>query len=211
MEVVNQYLKKYDIENEKWEEHPVNQIFFELQPNVSLMHSAVVRQLANARIGTASTLTRSEVRGGGRKPWRQKGTGRARAGSIRSPLWRGGGIIFGPKPRDYSINMPKKMRKLALQGAVAARIDESLIITGLDKISPQTSAFTKFLENINVKSGKVLLIVHSDYPNIHLAAGNLRYVRVINALNVGVYDLLKADHLLYTEKALLIIEGRAGV
>ena len=211
MATEKQYFKKYDIENEKWDEHPVNSLFSDNEPSMSLMHSSVVRQLANARVGTASTLTRAEVRGGGKKPWRQKGTGRARAGSTRSPLWRGGGIAFGPKPRDYDIKMPKKMRKLALQGAVSTKVSESVIISGLNKLEPKTAAFIKFLESINIKEGKILLIVDTDYPNIYLATGNLRYVRVINASNVGVYDLLKADYILYTEQSLPIIEGRATV
>ena len=209
---MTEQLKTYDIQNEKWEEAPVNSVF-EQEPSEAILHSSVIRQLANARIGTASTLTRSEVSGGGRKPWRQKGTGRARAGSIRSPLWRGGGIAFGPKPRSYKTDMPQKMRQIALRSAVTSTLEGSIMIKGLDKFSNKTKDFVKLLETMNLIRGKVLLVTdqETDYSNIYLATGNLHYVKIISASNIGAYDLLKADHVIYTDKSLPLIERRAVV
>ena len=122
---------------------------FAIEPNVGVLHSALIRQLANARRGSANTKTRSEVRGGGRKPWRQKGTGRARAGSIRSPLWAGGGVTFGPKPRDYSIAMPKKQRVLALKSALAAQSENIVVVQDFDKFTEaKTKQFAQVLKEI---------------------------------------------------------------
>jgi large subunit ribosomal protein L4 len=141
-------------------EMELNEQIFGIEPNVHVMHSAVVAQLANARVGTHSTLGRSEVRGGGRKPWRQKGTGRARAGTIRSPLWRGGGIVFGPKPRDYSKKLPKKVKRLALCSALSSKVNENNLIV-VDRISfekPNTKEMVKLLETLNVNKNALLAL-----------------------------------------------------
>src|SRR6185437_11483253 len=164
---------------------------FGIEPNIHVMHSALHRQLVNARRGTASTKTRSEVRGGGRKPWRQKGTGRARAGSIRSPLWNGGGVIFGPKPRDYAQSMPKKARQLALRSALAARRDQFVVVQNFDALfqnapksgddsakieQPKTKDFVAVLKQLGLNDKKVLVILDCGVPGskqIERAARNI--------------------------------------
>jgi large subunit ribosomal protein L4 len=170
-----------------------------------IVHRALVRQLANARQGTVSTKTRSEVRGGGRKPWRQKGTGRARAGSSRSPLWRGGGVIFGPKPRDYSQKMNRKERRLALRTAFQGRMDDLVVVQNfasqLDK--PKTKDLLAALTRWGVDPGqKVLMIVAEQDENVMLSARNVQSLRLILATNLNVFDLLNADKVVVTADAL---------
>ncbi|MEM8779812.1 MAG: 50S ribosomal protein L4, partial [Cyanobacteria bacterium P01_G01_bin.49] len=170
-----------------------------------ILHRAVVRQLNNARQGTASTKTRAEVRGGGRKPWRQKGTGRARAGSIRSPLWRGGGIIFGPKPRDFGLKMNRKERRLALRTAISSRGDDLIVVENFAEQLPQPK--TKELASALVRWGvdtnqKVALILLEMTDNVYLSARNLSYVKIIRANSLNVYDLLNADKIVLTSEAL---------
>src|SRR5690242_6335105 len=132
-----------------------------IEPNVSVMHQALVRQLANARLGTHDTKTRGEVRGGGRKPWRQKGTGRARQGSIRAPHWRGGGIVWGPHPRSYEQDMPKKMRRLAIRSAlsVKARDNQLVVVSGLDELEPRTRAVKEALARLPLGEARSTLIL----------------------------------------------------
>jgi large subunit ribosomal protein L4 len=174
-------------------------------PNTHLMHLHVLRQLANKRAGSASTLTRSEVRGGGKKPWKQKGTGRARAGSIRSPLWKGGGVIFGPKPRKYTMNLTVKSRRLALRSALQTQVANlvGLDTFGLDK--PSTKALAGVLASLKL-TGSVLLVVKDTDSNVSLSARNLKNVQVVLANNLSVKALLKADHVVATEDALRHIE-----
>jgi large subunit ribosomal protein L4 len=174
-------------------------------PNTHLMHLHVLRQLANKRAGSASTLTRSEVRGGGKKPWKQKGTGRARAGSIRSPLWKGGGVIFGPKPRKYTMNLTVKSRRLALRSALQTQVANlvGLDTFGLDK--PSTKALAGVLASLKL-TGSVLLVVKDTDSNVSLSARNLKNVQVVLASNLSVKALLKADHVVATEDALRHIE-----
>ena len=160
-----------------------------------VVHRALVRQLANARQGTAKAKTRSEVRGGGRKPWRQKGTGRARAGSIRSPLWRGGGVIFGPQPRDYSIKMNKKERKIALATAFQSRSEELVVVEDfagqLEK--PKTKILLEALKRWGVEAGaKTLLILGDRDQNTYLSARNVPNLKLLVANQLNVYDLLHA-------------------
>jgi large subunit ribosomal protein L4 len=178
-----------------------------------LVHRALIRQLANARQGTSCTLTRAEVRGGGRKPWRQKGTGRARAGSIRSPLWRGGGVIFGPKPRDYSIQMNRKERRLALRTALVGRLDDILVVQEFVEHLPQP----KTRELINALSrwgatpeAKTLLIVESKQQTIVLSARNIAQVELIAADQLNIFDIVNSDKIVITEGAIAKIHEIYG-
>lgn len=170
-----------------------------------IVHRALRRQMTNARQGTASTKTRSEVRGGGRKPWRQKGTGRARAGSNRSPLWRGGGVIFGPKPREFEIKMNRKERRLALRTAFQSRAEELVVVANFAENLPRPK--TKDLMGAIARWGidplsKVLLIVSEKDENVYLSARNVANVKLILATNLNVYDLLAADAIVTTADAL---------
>jgi large subunit ribosomal protein L4 len=178
-----------------------------------IVHRALVRQMANARQGTASTKTRSEVSGGGRKPWRQKGTGRARAGSNRSPLWRGGGVIFGPKPRDYSLKMNRKERRLALRTAFQSRVDDLIVVEDFnDKLPrPKTKELVKAMRDWGIESeSKVLLILAERNETIYLSARNVASLRLISANNLNVFDLLAADQIVATTTALTKIQEVYG-
>jgi large subunit ribosomal protein L4 len=170
-----------------------------------IVHRALVRQMANARQGTASTKTRAEVRGGGRKPWRQKGTGRARAGSIRSPLWRGGGVIFGPKPRDYEIKMNRKERRLALRTALSSRSEDLIVVADFAEqlARPKTKELMAAIARWGVEpKAKVLLILPERTETIYLSARNIANLKLISATQLNVYDLLNADKILTTASAL---------
>ena len=178
-----------------------------------IVHRAVVRQLANARQGTASTKTRAEVSGGGRKPWRQKGTGRARAGSIRSPLWRGGGVIFGPKPRDYSLKMNRKEWRLALRTAFQSRAEDLVVVEDfIDQLpQPKTRELGAALGRWGIKAeSKILLILPQLQDNIYLSARNLSTVKLISATSLNVYDVLAADKIVTTQAALAKIQEVYG-
>ena len=178
-----------------------------------IVHRALVRQLNNARQGTASTKTRSEVRGGGRKPWRQKGTGRARAGSIRSPLWRGGGVIFGPKPRDYSTKMNRKERRLALRTAFSARTEDMIVVENFNSEfdRPKTKDFIAALGRWGVGTDeKVLLILKEVSDNVNLSTRNIAKVKMIKATNLNVADILHANKLIVSKDALEQIQEVYG-
>lgn len=178
-----------------------------------IVHRALVRQLANARQGTVSTKTRAEVRGGGRKPWRQKGTGRARAGSNRSPLWRGGGVTFGPKPRDYSLKMNRKERRLALRTAFQGREADLVVVQEFaDKLPrPKTKELIRALSDWGVSPGaKVLLILAERSETVYLSARNVEKLRIISAANLNVFDLLTADKIVVTEAALAKVQEVYG-
>lgn len=178
-----------------------------------IVHRALVRQMNNARQGTASTKTRAEVSGGGRKPWRQKGTGRARAGSIRSPLWKGGGVIFGPKPRDFSVKMNRKERRLALRTAFQSRADALIVVTDFSEHlpRPKTKEMVQALSRWGVEvEDKVLLILGQRDENIYLSARNVRNLRLISANNLNVFDILAADQLVVTQSALTTIQEVYG-
>ncbi|MFP4007371.1 MAG: 50S ribosomal protein L4 [Spirulinaceae cyanobacterium] len=179
-----------------------------------IVHRALVRQMANARQGTASTKTRAEVRGGGRKPWRQKGTGRARAGSIRSPLWRGGGVIFGPKPRDYSQKMNRKERRLALRTALDSRNDDLIVVEDFSEqiTRPKTKDLTAALTRwgANPSEAKVLLILPAKIENIYLSGRNIANLTMISANYLNIYDLLNADKIVASSQALQIIQEVYG-
>jgi len=178
-----------------------------------LLHRAVVRQQANARQGTASTLTRAEVAGGGRKPYKQKGTGRARQGSIRTPLRPGGGIIFGPKPRSYELAMNRKERRLALRTALMSRTEDIVAVkgfgTGLE--SPKTREITAALQRLGVEPGaKVLLVLDGASEAVKLSVRNLEKVKLIAADQLNVFDLLNASKLVMSEEALAKIQEVYG-
>ncbi len=178
-----------------------------------IVHRALVRQMANARQGNASAKTRAEVRGGGRKPWRQKGTGRARAGSIRSPLWRGGGVIFGPKPRDYEIKMNRKERQLALRTALMSRSDDLIVVEEFaDKLPrPKTKELVSAIARWGIEAtAKVLLILSETEENIYLSARNIAKVKLIPANNLNIYDVLNADKIVTTSSALAKIQEVYG-
>jgi large subunit ribosomal protein L4 len=174
-----------------------------------VVHRALVMQMTNARQGTASTKTRAEVSGGGRKPWRQKGTGRARAGSNRSPLWRGGGVTFGPKPRDFNIKMNRKERRLALRTAFQSRAEDLIVVNDFADQLPQPKtkeligAFARW--GIQAES-KILLIVPEIGETLYLSARNISTVKLIGATSLNVYDVLNADKIVTTDTALAKIQ-----
>ena len=172
---------------------------------VDLMHRAVLRQQAHARQGTASTLTRAEVRGGGRKPYKQKGTGRARQGSIRTPLRPGGGIIFGPKPRQYNLGMNRKERRLALRTALMARVEDLIAVKdfGSNIKVPKTREIQDFLARLGIAANsKVLIILSEPSETIRKSVRNLKKVKLIGADHLNVFDLLNANSLIISEDAL---------
>lgn len=178
-----------------------------------IVHRALVRQMTNARNGTASSKTRSEVRGGGRKPWRQKGTGRARAGSTRSPLWRGGGVIFGPKPRDFNIKMNRKERRLALRTALMNRLEDAVIVENFaEQISqPKTKEIISALERWGIDpQTKVLMILTDISENVRLSSRNISTLKILKANGLNIYDLLNAKKIVITADALAQIQEVYG-
>ncbi len=197
----------YNIEGEQVGEVELNDAIFGIEPNVPVMHQYLVMQLANARQGTHSTKTRGEVSGGGRKPWRQKHTGRARQGSIRAPQWVGGGTVFGPKPRSYRQDMPKKMRRLALRSALSAKAAAGSIKVLDDLTLPEikTKAMVRVLENLDVE-GSALILLPERNETVELSARNLPDVKTLRASYLNVRDLLGYDTILVPLKALEIIE-----
>ncbi|MBQ1369011.1 MAG: 50S ribosomal protein L4 [Firmicutes bacterium] len=179
---------------------------FGVEVNVPVMHEAVVAYLANRRQGTQSTLTRAEVSGGGKKPYRQKGTGRARQGSIRSPQWVGGGVVFAPKPRDYSKKMNKKARRLAIRSALTTRVQENklLVLENLDLPEIKTKQMQKVLDQFDLS--KALVVLMSSDTNAILSARNIEGVKTLPAEQVNVYDILKYENLVATKDAIAKIE-----
>jgi large subunit ribosomal protein L4 len=178
-----------------------------IEPHMAVMHQALVRQQANARLGTHDTKTRGEVRGGGRKPWRQKGTGRARQGSIRSPQWKGGGVVFGPHPRSYTQAMPKQMRRLAIRSVLSAKVrDERLtVVQGLSDIEPRTKEMKVVLGALP-ESRSVLIVLPENVESVARAAANLPRTKTIIAPMLNVRDVLKFDRLIVMEDAIPVIE-----
>ncbi len=196
---------------EKLGEITLNEQVFGVEPNLHVMHLALRRQLNNARQGSASCKTRAEVSGGGKKPWKQKGTGRARAGSLRSPLFAGGGVIFGPKPRSYAFNMPQKARQLALKSALSARSEQMVVVRDFSTIAePKTKLMVSALKSLNV-SGKILIVADikaDENKNLELSARNIPSVKIILPSNLNVKDLLEADSVVITESAVNVITER---
>ena len=184
---------------------------FGVEPNTHIMYLALKRQLNNARAGLASAKTRAEVSGGGKKPWKQKGTGRARAGSLRSPLFRGGGVIFGPKPRSYETSLPQKARRLALKSALSAKLDIITIVKDFSEIKEaKTKNMVKVLKDLNA-TGKILIIADlnsEENKNLLLSARNINSVKMILPVNLNVKDLVEADTIIATESAINLITER---
>ncbi len=197
-----------------WQGEEVGQATLELKvasekSAAHIVHRALVRQMANARQGNASTKTRAQVRGGGRKPWRQKGTGRARAGSIRSPLWRGGGVIFGPKPRDYGTKMNSKERRLALRTVLNSRATDMIVVEEFtSQLSrPKTKELVAAIARWGVEpQAKVLMILPEPAEIIYLSARNVANLKLLSANQLNIYDLLNADKIVTTPSALVKIQ-----
>ena len=184
----------------------LNEAIFGIEPNNNVVFDAVIMQRASLRQGTHAVKNRSAVRGGGKKPWRQKGTGRDRQGSIRSPQWVGGGTVFGPTPRSYSYKLPRKVRRLAIKSVLSQKVaDESLVVVALNFDAPKTKAFAEVLSNLNVNS-KVLVVLEDDNTTAALAARNLKNVTVIPAKGLNVLDVINNDKLVITQGALSQVE-----
>lgn len=198
-------------ENAKVEEIEVQESVFNAPIKEHAVYQVVCSQLASRRRGTSSTKGRSEVRGGGRKPWRQKGTGNARAGTIRSPLWRGGGVVFGPKPRDYSFSVPKKMRKVAMRSVLTSKFQESklIVVERLDFEKPGTKRMATLLKELVGDSSTVAIALGDWTKNVWLSGRNLPGVRVLHAENLSVYVALQYDYLIVDKTGLSVIEEGA--
>ena len=182
----------------------LNEQVFGVEVNKYALHQVVVAQLANKRQGTQSAKTRSEVRGGGIKPWRQKGTGRARQGSIRAPQWIKGGVVFAPKPRDYRMSIPKSMRKVAMTSALTSKVADMVVLEDLTFETPKTKEAVKMLNAFEAK--KTLIITAEVNENVYKSARNIEGVTVIPVNNINVYDLLNCKTLMITKEAVNKIE-----
>ena len=212
----------YDMTNNKVGDMELKDDIFGVEMNAGLVHQAVVMQMASWRLGTHATKTRGMVKGGGKKPWRQKGTGRARAGSRRSPVWVGGGTVFGPSPRDYSFRMPRKQRRLALKCALSDKVKngEFVVLDDLAFDAPKTKQMVKLLQDFGV-TGKALFITpynnktdksdsekakEEKLKNVDLSARNIPGVKAINTMGLNVYDILHHNRLFITKDAITRIE-----
>jgi large subunit ribosomal protein L4 len=197
----------YNVSGSQVGEVELNEAVFGIEPNVHVLHSAVLLQRASLRRGTHKVKGRSEVRGGGRKPWKQKGTGRARQGSIRSPQWKGGGVVFGPTPRSYTFKLPKKVRRLAIKSALSSKVMDNAIIV-LDQLTlntPKTKEFANILSNLKV--GRKALIVAPSYDdNVALSARNIPGVKFVAADGINVLDVMSYDQLIITKEAVQKVE-----
>ena len=196
----------YNMDGKECGEIELKDEIFNVEVNTVVMHEVVVAHLANRRQGTQSAKTRAEVRGGGRKPYRQKGTGRARQGSIRSPQWVGGGVVFAPKPRDYSKKVNKKVRRIALKSALTSRVQEDklIVLENLNLEEIKTKAMVGVLNNFNVE--KALVVLDGDNQNVVLSARNIPNVKTVRADMLNVYDILKYETFVATKDAVAKIE-----
>lgn len=197
----------YNVLGEQVGEIELSDDVFGVEINHDALHHVVKNHLANRRQGTHSAKTRAEVRGGGRKPWRQKGTGRARQGSIRAPQWTGGGVVFPPKPRDYSYRVPKKVRRLAMKSALTSKVVDNKIIV-LDELSlnePKTKEMVKILENIKA-SKKALIVMKDKDENVIKSARNIPNVQTTLVNSLNVYDILRYDSFIITQDAVKKVE-----
>ncbi|MBQ7476902.1 MAG: 50S ribosomal protein L4 [Selenomonadaceae bacterium] len=201
-------LPVYDMTNAKVGDIELSEEIFGVKINEGLVHQAVVMQLASRRLGTHATKTRGMVRGGGRKPWRQKGTGRARVGSRRSPLWRGGGTIFGPHPRDYSFTMPRKQRRLAIKCVLSDKVngDNLIILDSLNFDEPKTKKFVEFQKTFGVDGCKSLFITEELVESVVRSSNNLQNAQTISAVQLNVFDILNSKKLFITKDAVKKIQ-----
>ena len=197
----------YNIEGKKVSDLELNEKVFGIKPNEKVVHSVLVNYLANQRQGTANTKTRAEVSGGGRKPWRQKGTGRARQGSIRSPQWFKGGIALGPKPRDYSYTLNKKEKRLAIRSVLSSKVLESnlVVVDKLDLKEIKTKEMVKALDALKVE-GKTLIVLPEKNENVQKSARNIEGVKTSLVNTINVYDLLKYNKLVLTVDSVKSLE-----
>jgi len=198
-------LDVYNVNREKISQVEVADKVFAADVKEHLFHEVIRMQLNKRRAGNASTKTRAEVRGGGRKPWRQKGTGRARAGTTSSPVWRGGGVAFGPKPRSYDIKVPKKVRRAAMCSALTLKVrqEKLMVLDAIDMAVIKTAAFVAMLDKL--KAGKALIIADAD-QNLQLSSRNVPYVKVLPPEGLNLFDVLKYDELYITQASLKSIE-----
>jgi len=196
-------LPVYNLEGKEIGKANLEPEIFEVVGKEALVHEVIRGELARRRRGTASTKTKGEVRGGGKKPWRQKGTGRARAGSIRSPLWKGGGVVFGPSPRDYSFKIPKKARRLSLKAALAAkaRASELIIVEGFDFKEPKTKEALKAFQNLNL-NGKTLIVLERQDEKTEKSFRNIPGAKVVSLDEMNSYHVLDNKNLVMEQKAL---------
>ena len=199
-----------DIEGQKVEELFLTDTVFAIEPKEHLFHTVIRMQIAARRQGTACSKTRSEVRSSGRKPWRQKGTGRARIGTRSSPLWRGGGVIFGPKPRDYSFSIPRKVKKAAVRSALSLKLRDNKLLVLNNIIFPEirTKNFIAVMKKLNLTNP--LIIISSDNTNLEKSAHNVPGVKILNTRGLNLYDLLKYDQLVLTKDSIPSIERVYG-
>lgn len=198
----------YNIAGQQTGEIELNENVFGVEVNEAVLHQAVVMQLASQRLGTAATKTRGMVRGGGRKPWKQKGTGRARAGSTRSPIWVGGGTTFGPQPRSYAFRMPRKQRRLAIKCALSAKVkaEELVVVEAIDFAQPKTKDVVKLLNDFKATDSKALIVTGEALENVEKSSRNIRGVKAIASTGINVYDILYHDKVLITKDAVNRIE-----
>jgi len=198
----------YNVNKEKVGEVDLKEDIFGVEVKPYLLHEVVVWQRACRRKGTASTKTRGEVRGGGHKPWRQKGTGRARVGSIRSPLWRGGGTVFGPRPRSYAYTLPKKVKRSALRMALSSKLanGQLVVLEDYPNTPPKTKEFVQVMKRFDLE--KALFITSEGHKTLELSARNVPYVQVLPTAGLNVYDILRYDHLVLLSPAVAAIEAR---
>jgi large subunit ribosomal protein L4 len=196
----------FNIEGNKVGELSLNEKVFNVEVNAAVLHQVVVAQLANKRQGTQSAKTRAEVRGGGIKPWRQKGTGRARQGSIRSPQWAGGGIVFAPKPRSYRVSLPKSMRRVAMKSALTSKVleNEMIVLESLEMDAPKTKTIVAMLNAFEAK--KALIVTAESNANVYKSGRNIEGIQVMPVNNINVYDLLKYEKLIITKDAVSKLE-----
>lgn len=197
----------FDIANNKVGDIELNESIFGVEMNAGLLHQAVLMQLAAQRLGTHATKTRGFVRGGGRKPWKQKGTGRARSGSTRSPLWVGGGTVFGPHPRKYAFSMPRKQRRLAIKCALSDKVKSGdfIVLDSLAFDGPKTKQVVKLLGDFGIDA-KALFITADEAENVEKSARNIQGVKAINTNGLNVFDILNSDKLFITKDAITRIE-----
>ena len=195
-----------NIKGEKVDEITLSDAVFGIEPNEALVHQVVTAQLANKRQGTQSAKTRAEVRGGGRKPWKQKGTGRARTGSIRNPIWTGGGVIFAPKPRDYTQQVNKKMRRLAMKSVFSAKYNsgELIVLDKFDIVAPKTKEMLSILNSL--KAPQALIVLDKKDDNVIRSANNIQKVQTSLVNTINTYDMLRYNHLILTVDSLKKIE-----